>query len=87
MGTYGNIRDHEVQQRHLHRRLGQVVRVAQLGGDVEAKVLVVLDGAVAEADAQHAPALERLLQEQRLQTGVQLLAHVLQQHRQAELRA
>ena len=35
--------DHEVEQRHLHRHLGQVVRVAQLRRDVELEVLVVLD--------------------------------------------
>ena len=51
-------RDHEVEQRHLDRDLGQVVRVAQLGRDVELEVLVVLDDRVAELDRER---LVRLL--------------------------
>ena len=35
--------DHEVEQRHLGGEFRQVVGVAQLGGDVEAEVLGVLD--------------------------------------------
>ena len=49
-------RDHEVEQRHLDGHLGQVVRVAQLGRDVEAELLAVLDGAVAQLDARCHPA-------------------------------
>lgn len=54
--------------------------VAQLGGDVELEVLGVFDGGVSQLDAETATLLERLLQQQRLQDGVQLLSDVLQQH-------
>ena len=37
--------DHEVQQRHLDSDLGQVVRVAELGGEVELEVLAKETGA------------------------------------------
>ena len=40
-------RDHEVQQRHLDRDLGHVVRVPQFGADVEAEHLAVFDRRVA----------------------------------------
>lgn len=56
------------------------MRVTQLGGDVEAEVGRVLDGGVSQADAQRPGLLEGLLQQQRLQDGVQILADVLQQH-------
>mmetsp|Transcript_27174 Transcript_27174/g.68378 ORF Transcript_27174/g.68378 Transcript_27174/m.68378 type:complete len:364 (-) Transcript_27174:37-1128(-) len=79
------LRDHEVEQRHLDRRLGEVVRVAQRGGDVEAERVAELHGRVTHADVIDAALLEDLLQQQRLQAGVQLLAHVLQQHGDAEL--
>lgn len=65
---------------HLDRGLRQVVRVAQLGGDVEAEVGGVFDGGVSQADAHGAALFEGLFEQQRLQDGIQLLAHVLQQH-------
>ena len=111
---------------HLDRHLGQVVRVAHLGGDVEPdgegrveglyviryslgfdlksvylgyssacplypselveprllspltppEACRVLDGGISEADAADPTLLEDLLQQQRLQGGVQLLACV-----------
>lgn len=54
--------------------------VPELGGDVEAEVGRVLDGGVAHPDADAAALLEGLLEQQRLQDGVQLLADVLQEH-------
>eukprot|EP00951_Prasinocladus_malaysianus_P017472 scaffold137864_cov31-Prasinocladus_malaysianus.AAC.1 len=42
--------DHEVEQRHLDGRLGQVVRVAKGRGDVEAELVAELHGGVAHAD-------------------------------------
>ncbi len=71
--------DHEIEQGDLDRRLGQVVRIPQLGGDVESEIGRVLNDLIAEFDAQAAALLERLLQEQRLQQRVQLLADVLEQ--------
>ena len=56
------------------------MRVPQLGGDVEAEVLAVLDGAVAQFDAHGAALLEGLLQQQRLQHRVQLLRFTPQTH-------
>ena len=73
-------RDHEVEQCHLHCRLRQVVRVTQLGGDVEAEVVGVLYGAVTQLDADGATLFEGLLQQQRLQDRVQLLIDILQQN-------
>ena len=58
--------------------------VPQLGGDVELEVLRVLYGAVSQFDADAAALLERLLQQQRLQDGVNLLLDVLQQHLQQQ---
>ena len=45
--------DHEVEQRHLGGELRQVVGVAQLGGDVEAEVLGVLNHVVAQTNHVH----------------------------------
>eukprot|EP00976_Prorocentrum_cordatum_P114806 1195902-Prorocentrum_minimum.AAC.2 len=66
-------------------RLGRVVRVPQLGGDVELEVAVVLHGGVSQSDAHGAALLERLLLQQRLQRRVHRLQNVLQQHRLAKL--
>ena len=51
---------------YLDGGLGHVVRIAVLGGDVEAEVGSVLDHVVAELNAHRAALLERLLQQQRL---------------------
>eukprot|EP00982_Pelagococcus_subviridis_P004763 29337-Pelagococcus_subviridis.AAC.8 len=69
-------RDHHVQQRDLDRSLGEVVRVAELGRDVEPKVFVVLHGVVSELDAHAAPLLEDALQEERLERRVELFADI-----------
>mmetsp|Transcript_11094 Transcript_11094/g.26010 ORF Transcript_11094/g.26010 Transcript_11094/m.26010 type:complete len:516 (+) Transcript_11094:417-1964(+) len=61
------------------------MRVGQLGRDVEAEVLRVLDRCVAQPHAHHAPLLEGLLEEERLDGRVKLLQHVLQQHGRPEL--
>mmetsp|Transcript_3133 Transcript_3133/g.13581 ORF Transcript_3133/g.13581 Transcript_3133/m.13581 type:complete len:689 (-) Transcript_3133:1979-4045(-) len=61
------------------------MRVAELGGDVKFKLLVVLDNGVAQLDAQRASLLERLLQKQRLEAGVQGVVDILEEHRLAEL--
>ena len=54
--------------------------VAQLGGDVEAEVLGVLDGGVAQFDADGPALFEGLFEKQRFQQRVELLLDVLQQH-------
>ena len=51
-------RDHEVEQRNLHRRLREVVRVSQRRGDVEPELIGKLDDRVPELDAHHAAAFE-----------------------------
>mmetsp|Transcript_14307 Transcript_14307/g.34751 ORF Transcript_14307/g.34751 Transcript_14307/m.34751 type:complete len:352 (+) Transcript_14307:1461-2516(+) len=79
--------NHKIEESHLDRSLGEVVRVTQLGGDVEAELVMVLDGAVAQAQAHGAPLLEDRLEQQGLDGGVQLLAHILQQDGRAELDA
>ena len=56
------------------------MRVAQLGRHVETELVRVLDGRIAEADAVDAALLEQLLEEQRLECGVELLADVLEEH-------
>ena len=48
------------------------------------EVLGVLDDAVAQLDADAAALFERLLEQQRLQQRVQLLADILQQHLPSE---
>lgn len=59
--------------------LGQVVWVPQLGGDVETEVWGVLYGGVSQPDTDTAPLFEGLLEQQRLQDGVQLLPNIFQQ--------
>ena len=56
------------------------MRVAQLGGDVEAEVLGVPDGGVTQTDAQTAALFESLFQQQGLQDWIQLFTHILQQN-------
>lgn len=79
--------DHKVKQGDLNTDLRQVVRVPELGGDVEPEVLAVLHRGVAQPDAVAAALLEDLLEQQRLQRRVQLLADVFQQYRLSELRS
>ena len=77
-------RRHEVEQVHLDAELGRVVRVPHLRGDEHAEALVVLDGAVAEAQRVDAALLDDLLEEHGLEHGVQDLADVLDEHGVAE---
>ena len=63
----------------LDRGFRQVVRIPQLGCDVELEVVGVLNGGVAKLDTQAAALLERLLEQERLQDGVQLFLDVLKQ--------
>lgn len=63
------------------------MRIAKFGGEIESEVRAVLDDAVTEFHAQSSALLERLLQQQRLQQRVHLLANILQQHRSTELDA
>jgi len=51
--------DHEVEQGHLGGQLWQVVGVPQLGGDVEAEAVGILDHALSQSDAVHATWTER----------------------------
>lgn len=79
--------DHEVQQRHLHRDLRQIVRVPQLGRDVELESFLVLQHVVPDAQHHHAAPSEGLPPQQRVEHRVELLAHVLQDDRGPELQA
>ena len=71
------LRDGEVEQRHLDGRLGRVVRVGQLGRHVVLEVVVVRDGVVADLHDDVAALLERLLEQDGLERGVEVLEHVL----------
>ena len=77
-------REGEVDERDLGGDLWGVVRVGQLGGDVELEVLVVGNDGVSELDDEAAGLSEGLFEEDGLQGGVQLLPHVLQQTRLPE---
>lgn len=79
--------DHKVQQGDLHANLWEVVRVPELGGDVESEVLAVLHRGVAQSDAVAPALLEDLLEQKRLQGRIQLLANVFQQYRLSKLRS
>ena len=56
------------------------MRVTQARGDVELEVLGVLNDVVSQPDVLNTLLLECQLLQHRLQDGVQLLPHVLQQH-------
>ena len=56
------------------------MRVAEFRRDEETKVGIVLDDAVAELHTQSSALFERLLQQQRLQQWINLLANILQKH-------
>lgn len=73
-------RDREVDHRHLDKDFGQVVRVGQLGRDVEAELLRVGHVLVPETDQPLTALLRDLARKHRLDRGLQLLRHVLQQH-------
>ena len=77
--------DGKVDHGDLGRRLGGKVRVLQPGGDVHPEVFRVLDGGLAQLDADGSALLERLLLKERLQGGVEELPHILQQDRRAKL--
>ena len=77
-------RRHEVEQVHLHDRLGRVVRIAHLRREVQLEVVVVLDRRVAKLDAPAAALLDELLEQHGLEHGVQDLADVLDEHGVAE---
>eukprot|EP00968_Pinguiococcus_pyrenoidosus_P027389 scaffold7375_cov268-Pinguiococcus_pyrenoidosus.AAC.39 len=76
---------HEVEQVDLDAELRRIVRVAEVGGDVQLEVGVVLDAVVAQADHGDAAGDHDLLKQQRLQDGIQRLRHVFDEHRVAEL--
>lgn len=62
--------DHKVEQGDLDADLREVVRVPELGRDVEAEVLAVLYRGVPEADAVAPALLEDLLEQERLEGRV-----------------
>jgi hypothetical protein len=78
------LRDGEVEERHLDRGLGRVVRVGELGRHVEGEVSVVGDGVLADTDDLGAALLEGLLEQDRLERGVELFAEVLENDGLAE---
>ena len=57
------------------------MRVGQLGGDVELKVLMVRNHGVSQLDDEAARLLEGLPQQDGLQGGVQFLQDILQETR------
>mmetsp|Transcript_24325 Transcript_24325/g.56057 ORF Transcript_24325/g.56057 Transcript_24325/m.56057 type:complete len:485 (+) Transcript_24325:1672-3126(+) len=75
----------EVDDRGLRRDLGRVVRVAHLGGDVEAEVLVVVELLVAQLEHAAVADLHDRLGQHRLERRVELLEYVLKQHGRTEL--
>ena len=56
------------------------MRVPEFGGDVEAEVVGVLDGAVSETDADGSTGLEGLFEQEGLQDWIQLLSHIFQEN-------
>ena len=72
-------RDREVYQSHLDGHLGQIVRVRHLGRDEHLEVEIVRDVRVAQSQKIARPLLYHLFQQNRLEGGVQLLLHVLDQ--------
>mmetsp|Transcript_37394 Transcript_37394/g.96676 ORF Transcript_37394/g.96676 Transcript_37394/m.96676 type:complete len:530 (+) Transcript_37394:823-2412(+) len=72
--------DHEVDQRHLHGHLWQVVWVAELRRQVELEVLAVLQRGLADLDHHRVALLERLLQQNGLYGRVRILHDVLDEH-------
>mmetsp|Transcript_64913 Transcript_64913/g.115516 ORF Transcript_64913/g.115516 Transcript_64913/m.115516 type:complete len:420 (-) Transcript_64913:2945-4204(-) len=73
--------DREVDQLRLCRNLGRVVGHRQLRGHEEAERGVVLNRRGADVKVLSPSLPLDLLQQQRVQHRVQLLAHILQQHR------
>ena len=76
--------DREVEQRYLDARLGRVVRVGQLGRQVELEVRVVRDGVVADLHHDVAALLESLLEKHRLERRVERREDVLHDERLAK---
>lgn len=70
---------------HLHRDLRQVVWVTKRGCHVEAEARRVLDDAVTKPHAVNASLLEQEFQKEGLEGRVEVLADVLDEHRQAKL--
>ena len=77
--------DHEVDDGHLGGNLGGVVRVGQLGREVQPKVWGVVNFFVPELDAQRVALLDEALGQHGFQNWVDLFADVLYEHRVAEL--
>ena len=73
----------EVDDRRLGRDLGRVVRVAELGRDVQLEVVRVVELLVAELKHLAVADLHDRLGEHGLERRVELLEHVLQQDRRA----
>ena len=61
--------------------------IAEFRREKESEIRTVLDDAVTKLHTQRTCLLERLLQQQRVQQRVDLLAYVLHQHRSTELDA
>mmetsp|Transcript_13880 Transcript_13880/g.32938 ORF Transcript_13880/g.32938 Transcript_13880/m.32938 type:complete len:475 (-) Transcript_13880:4904-6328(-) len=76
----------EVHNGGLGGHLWGIVGVGKLGGDVEHEGGVVVQHVVAYLERKAAPAaVDDVLGQDRLQRWIQLLAHVLQEHRASEL--
>ena len=80
-------RDGKVNQRHFDAHLRGVVRVGQFRRHEELERVVPRNDGVADFDHLCPALFEFLLQQQRLQSSVQRLANVLQQHPPAEAHA
>mmetsp|Transcript_7031 Transcript_7031/g.14625 ORF Transcript_7031/g.14625 Transcript_7031/m.14625 type:complete len:318 (+) Transcript_7031:687-1640(+) len=70
----------EIEQTNLDADLGGVVRIRHLRSHEEPEAVVPRDGAVADLNHFRSALLELLLQQERLQTGIQSFPDVLQQN-------
>lgn len=79
------IGDHEVDDRHFRRYFGQVVRIPVLGCQVEGKLAGVFDDLVSELYVNACALLVGLLQEDRVESWIQLFSNVFKQDWLSEL--
>eukprot|EP00162_Nutomonas_longa_P021654 comp4644_c0_seq1/m.3407 comp4644_c0_seq1/g.3407 ORF comp4644_c0_seq1/g.3407 comp4644_c0_seq1/m.3407 type:complete len:937 (-) comp4644_c0_seq1:302-3112(-) len=77
----------EIDQRHLGRNLGKIVRIAQLGRQIQTEVLVELNHRITHADHRAPAFAERRLEQHRIKRLVELFANILDNHRNTILDA
>ena len=72
--------DGEVEQRDFDLQLRRVVRVRQSCGDVQMETIVVRNRDITQLDVRHSFDVDDLLQQQRLEGGIQGLGDILEQN-------